>query len=240
MNVSQARTAASDVVGQISGGTDPTVTRKVNRQAPTFQEMFEEFVELPTRTKAKRPKSEKTKKDYRLQFNGYLADWHNRKISSVKRQEVEKLHNRLAGTSGRYTANRVLSLIKALFNTAIELGYLRENPAAGIRQFEEETRERFLTAEELPRFFEAVAAEPSEKVRDFIWLALYTGQRRSNVLAMWWVDVDLNRAIWTIPATKTGKHTVPLTEPALEILRRRQATWRQRVRLTRAGMDATT
>ncbi len=222
MNVSQARTAASDVVGQVAGGSDPTVTRKIHRASPTFREMFDEFVELPTRTKAKRVRSPKTVKDYRLQFEGYLADWHERKLSSVTRQEIERRHNRLAESSGQYTANRVLSLVKALYNSAIELGYLSENPAAGLRQFEEQTRDRFLTAEELPRFFAAVEAEPSEKVRDFVWLALWTGQRRSNVLAMRWVDVDMSRALWTMPSTKTGRHAVPLTAQALEILKRRE------------------
>lgn len=222
MNVTQARTAAAAVMGTIANGNDPNAAARAKRRSPTFQEMFDEFVELPTRTKAKRPRSAKTVKDYRLQFNGYLADWHARKLSTVTRVEVEKLHNKLAADSGKYTANRVLALVKALFNTAIDAGYLTANPAARVRGFEEETRERFLTEAELPKFFAAVGEEPSEKVRDFVWLALYTGQRRGNVLTMRWVDVDLKRGVWTLPATKTGRHQVPLIEKALEVLRRRE------------------
>ncbi|MHB0955904.1 MAG: tyrosine-type recombinase/integrase [Pirellulaceae bacterium] len=222
MTVAQARTVAARDLGQMVAGIDPNAARKTNRSAPTFREMFDEFVELPTRTRAKRPKSLKTIKDYRLQFEGYLADWHGRKISTVSRVEIEKLHNRLAAGRGQYTANRVLALVKALYATAIDLGYLKVNPATGVRPFEEETRERFLSAEELPRFFAAVAEEPSEKVRDFIWLALFTGQRRGNVLAMKWADVNLDQAIWIMPSTKTGRHEVPLTQEALDVLRRRQ------------------
>ena len=222
MNVSQARTAAADVLGQIAAGTDPGVTRKVNRQSPTWRTMFDEFVELPTRTKAKRPKSPKTVKDYRLQFERYLADWHNRKLSSVARQEIERLHNRLAETSGQYTANRVLSLVKALYNSAIELGYLRRESCSWSPSVAGADAGAISDRRGTARFFAAVEAEPSEKVRDFVWLALWTGRRRSNVLAMRWADVDLSRAIWTMPSTKTGRHAVPLTEPALEILRRRQ------------------
>lgn len=222
MNVGQARDAAADVVGKITTGVDPNVGRRIDRACPTFARMFEEFVLLPTRTKSKRPKSPKTVKDYRLQFDGYLKAWHPRKLSTVKRTEIERLHNQLAGASGQYTANRVLSLIKALYNSAKDLGYVRDNPASGIRAFEEQSRDRFLVESELPKFFAAVDAEPSEKVRDFVYLALYTGQRRGNVLAMRWVDLDLQRAVWTLPTTKTGRHQVPLIAQALEILRRRE------------------
>lgn len=45
---------------------------------------------------------------------------------------------------------------------------MKENPAARIRAFQEESRERYLTAEEMPRFFAAVQAEPSDVVRGYI------------------------------------------------------------------------
>jgi integrase len=54
-------------------------------------------------------------------------------------------------------------------------------------------------------------------------LALFTGQRRSNVLAMRWDDLDLDRALWTMPHTKTGQHEAPLSAAALEVLERRHA-----------------
>ena len=145
------------MVGQISGGTDPTVTRKVNRQAhPPSRRYLRNSSSCRTGT---RPSGRSRKRPKRTTGCSSTAIWRTGTIGSSRAssgRKLEKLHNRLAGTSGRYTAKRVLSLIKALFDTAIELGYLCENPAAGIRQFEEETRERFLTAEELPRFFEAV------------------------------------------------------------------------------------
>ena len=74
----------------------------------------------------------------------------------------------------------------------------------------------------LPRFCQAVHDEPNELFRDFVWLALMTGQRRANVLAMTWQEVDFTRREWRIPDTKNGTpHTVPLPAQALEILSRR-------------------
>ncbi len=74
----------------------------------------------------------------------------------------------------------------------------------------------------MAKFWKALVAEPSEKVRDFIKLALFTGQRRMSVLTMKWADVNLDRAVWVMPHTKTGRHTVPLSVTAIEILRRRE------------------
>ena len=85
-------------------------------------------------------------------------------------------------------------------------------------------RERFLQPDELPAFFKAVDAEPSESIRDFVYVALFTGARRSNVLAMRWVDLNLDAATWTIPAadSKSRKSVLlPLVPNVVKILRSR-------------------
>ena len=174
------------------------------------------------RTAAESTSTTQRRQGYRLQFDGYLSDLADRQLSKIKRADIEKLHNHLAQTSGHYAANRVLSLIKALYNTAIELGHYDANPAARLRAFEEESRERFLQADEFPRFWTALEAEPSVKVRDFFKICLFVGQRRSNTQTMRWEDLNLDRGIWTLPKTKTGKHEVPLTVEALKILKRRR------------------
>lgn len=93
--------------------------------------------------------------------------------------------------------------------------------------YREESRTRRLSAAELPGFFQAVAEEPSTTVRDFVLLALFTGVRKSNLLAMRWEHLSLESGIWTIPSTqsKTGVElTVGLISFAIEILAaRRQA-----------------
>lgn len=128
---------------------------------------------------------------------------------------------------GRYAANRTLQLLRATINFAInELGYAGPNPAAGVRPFAEEERDRFLLPDELPRFFAALNAEPNATARDFFWLLLLTGARRANVQAMRWADIRLDgNPAWTIPAaaTKSGKRqAVPLVAEAVAILRERR------------------
>ena len=56
--------------------------------------------------------------------------------------------------------------------------------------------------------------------------AILTAARTSEVLGATWGEVDLDKAVWTIPAKrmKAGKeHRVPLSPRAVEILETRQA-----------------
>lgn len=222
VTIDEARDEALRIAGKATDHQTPNNARRAERGLPTLREVFDAFIVAPTRTRAKRPKSPKTAKDYRYQFDKFMAHWADVRLSTITREDVEKLHNSLGSSSGFYMANRVLALVKVLFNFAIAQGHPIINPAARLSPFEETSRERFLQPDELPRFFAAVDAEPSEKIRDFIKLALFTGQRKSNVAAMQWQDIDFPRKLWQIPQTKTGKHEVPLSPMVMEILDRRK------------------
>jgi integrase len=83
----------------------------------------------------------------------------------------------------------------------------------------------FLQADELPRFFQSLAEEPSIAMRDFILLALLTGARRANVCAMHWREINLADSVWRVPDTKNGTpQNVTLCPEAVEILKARQET----------------
>lgn len=75
----------------------------------------------------------------------------------------------------------------------------------------------------MPRLFAAIDVEENTTARDYFWLLLLTGVRKSNLLAMRWADIDWDRRTWRIPDTKNGiPHTVPLMERAMTILEARK------------------
>lgn len=101
-----------------------------------------------------------------------------------------------------------------------------DNPAHGIKKFPEKSRNRFLQADELPRFLQAVEAEPNDTIRDYILISLLTGARKANVLAMRWEEINFERCEWRIPITKNDTpQTVPLIPEAVEILKARLARY---------------
>ena len=80
-----------------------------------------------------------------------------------------------------------------------------------------------MNAEELGRFYAALALEP-QIFRDVFELLLLTGARSGNVKAMRWEQLDLADQVWTIPASEAKSNrqiVIPLASRAAEILARR-------------------
>ncbi|MGA7181262.1 MAG: site-specific integrase [Thiobacillaceae bacterium] len=158
------------------------------------------------------------------QYERYLSSWAKKKLAQITRADVQKLHHSVGTTKGHYAANRLLALLSGVFNIATDFGlWNKPNPAAGIKKFKEVSRDRFMQADELPRFFEALAEEPNDTIRDYVLVSLLTGARRSNVLSMKWEQVHLEREEWRIPETKNGtSQVVTLSPGVVTVLERRQ------------------
>jgi integrase len=218
MTVEQARRAAADVNTQIARGESPASKKRAARAEMTLQELFDEYM---SRKAAFNKRPDKPRDTFRL----YLLHWAKRKLSAIKAHEVQALHAKIGREKGKVTANIVLKLLHVMFNKAIHEWRIwqGDNPAHGIKKFPEHSRDRFLQADELPRFFEALAEEPNETIRDYVLVSLLTGARKSNVLTMRWEQISFERAEWRIPETKNGTpQTVTLSPEVLEVLRARQ------------------
>ena len=152
----------------------------------TLQNFFDEYLERHAKVRKRTWKEDKSKFDQYLASSTDGINLAVRKLSTIKKADLASLHSKI-GKAHPTTANRVLALTSSIFGRAIEWGLWEgQNPCRGIRRYKEVSRERFLQADELPRFFTALSAEENETVRDCITMALLTGARRSNVQAMRW------------------------------------------------------
>ncbi len=220
LTVEQARKRAREIKVELSNGENPNDKLKQQRQEMTFADLFNEYMERHAKVKKRSWQEDQN------QFDRYLAPLANKRLSTITRQDIGTLHSRI-GKTAKTAANRCLALVSSVFGRAIEFGLWESlNPCLGIKKFSEQSRDRFLSADELGRFFQALEQEPSSTARDFFLVALLTGARRANVLSMRWSDLDLKAETWRIPETKNGTpQTVPLVGPVLEILQaRRKAT----------------
>lgn len=119
----------------------------------------------------------------------------------VAERRVEKSRNN-GHTISPSTVNRALALLKTLFGKAVEWGRIETNPATRVKKLREpEGRERFLTHEEAGRLL--AAANP--EFRKILLVALGTGMRRGEILALEWTDLDLVRGIINVVMTKSGR-----------------------------------
>ncbi|WP_123103918.1 tyrosine-type recombinase/integrase [Acidithiobacillus sulfuriphilus] len=220
VTIETARNTTAKIVNDIAAGTNPAEQKRIRKAEMTFSDLFAEWVK---ECKAKGKKSlGNDERNYRLHLQGIAK----KKLSDIERQHIRTLHRKIGTASGIYQANRVLALTRAVFNfgiKALDIPGLT-NPAAGLKMHREESRDRRLHPDEMPKFFEALAAEENPDMRDYVMLSLLTGARRSNVQAMHWQEIHLERRTWTIPGSKAKAKdniTVPLTTAAIEVLQAR-------------------
>ncbi len=217
ISLDEARAQAHDINAAIARGENPNAARRKDKEW-TLTYLFSLY--LDNYAKAHK----KTWQEDAAQYQRYLEDWGARRLSSLKKADIQERHLKIGDEHGHYAANRLLSLLQTLFNWAKEWGWDQPNPVHGIKRFKEKSRERFLQAHELPRFFQALEVETNTTIRDYVWLSLLTGARRSNVLAMRWQELQLEQAIWHIPETKNGtSQRIPLMTRAVDILHQRRA-----------------
>jgi len=216
LSVSEARREAAELKSQIARGN---ISLAMPASKMTFQQLFDRFINDYAKL------HKETWQQDAASMARYGKSLYNIHISAIDRQIVQKLFNNIAANNGKVTANRFLSLLSTVFNHAIKWEILTVNPTIGITKHAEQSRDRYLTSEEIPRFFKAIDAEPNEKIRDFILLSLYTGARKSNVLSMNWDNISFEDKTWYIPhtITKNGKsQLIPLIDEAVEILKTRK------------------
>lgn len=221
LSIEQARNRAEEMNGAIARGANPAADKRTVRDEMTLGDLFEIFLERFARV------HKKSWKDDEGIFKLHLSAWRLRKLSSIRKMDVVALHARIGRTRGQYTANRTVELLCAMFNRArSDWGWQGENPAAGVKAFRERRRERFLEAGELPAFFESLAQELNETIRDYVLVSLLTGARRSNVEEMRWQEVNWPRATWIIPASQAKSDEimhVALSPVVMRILESRKA-----------------
>ncbi len=138
-------------------------------------------------------------------------------LGEITPEVVERFKLELAQTKAKATVNRHLALLRHLFNRVIRHGYQGRNPVSAVGLFREEnTRTRWLTEEEERELFKVIP----EPYWSFCRVALYTGCRKSELLAARWDLIDWQRGILTMPTSKSGKpRFVELPSNVIETLR---------------------
>lgn len=147
------------------------------------------------------------------------------KLEEVTPQRLMRLCLEAKEKRGPAVGVHVREVVHAVFRHAQGSGVSIPNPADAVRasaiaRFE--PRDRALTPEEIRTFIAAldqVAAAPTLKLA--LKFILLTGVRKSEFIDATWSEIDFDKGLWTIPASrmKAGKaHVVPLCEQALDIL----------------------
>jgi integrase len=245
LNVRMARKIAMAVMAQLDVGIDPTETSSQARHGMTLGKLFERYAAF------RRSEGKKTVPALVWMWQRYLGElpdsprkprgaqrkkapgsvnWERRRLQEISYEQVSSLRLDLGEKVGNTTSNRVIELLRAIYNFAREQRLYRgDNPAEGSGKFQLRSRKRFLETDEVQRFFEALDALPLDQQDfvDYVRISLFAGARRGNMLRMRWDELNLDGARWTVSGEfmKNGDPlTIPLVQEVIEILRRRAKT----------------
>jgi integrase len=223
-----AKKEAGRLLALIATGVDPLAVKAASRAAPTFREVAERF--LREHAEAKRRPS--TARLYRgLLDRAVLPTLGNHAVTEITRADVAALHHLRRRTP--VDANRMVKLLSKIFSMAERWGLRVDgsNPARNIDAFPEESRHRYLSADEFARLGEVMRAATRGPIKigrklerlsptalAAIKLLIFTGCRRGEILSLKWGHVDHEHRELRLPTSKTGYKIVPLNAPALAIL----------------------
>jgi len=214
--IEQARLKASESSNQLANGIDPRVEKQ---DRYTTSDLWNDYLEQHLKIHAT-PKSIADASGY---FNLHIKPkFGNKDIKLITSVNTRKFFSSLFKEKGYAPHNKVLNVFKAMMNKAVEWKLIKESPIT-TKKVTETKRERFLLPEEMPAFFKALAEEPREWFKDYVYLSLLTGARQRNVLSMKWKDISFDMANWHIPMTKNGESlNVPLVPEAMELLKNKK------------------
>lgn len=218
VNLTQARQLADRFRNRLAMGEDPYAEKVIAKSIPTINQFFYN--------------------QYLIFVKGYKRSWDTdecifrnhvaprfgkKRLDEVTKHDIiSMLHEHKAKGGAVGSANRLVILCRYMFNLALkwETPGVTKNPASGVTLFDDPpTKERYLTAEEVRRLYQAICDSENTTLRYIVTMLILTGARRREVLDAQWNDFDFRTLIWRIPMTKSGKpRHIPMTEGVVALL----------------------
>ncbi|MCE7028919.1 tyrosine-type recombinase/integrase [Jiella avicenniae] len=218
LSLEKARRKALDAVAAVSDGLDPAGDKRARREAMTVADLAALYVERY----AKRNKKSWAE-DERVLRVDVLPIIGRMKAVAVKRRDLLDIIDAKAEAGKLTQSTHTLAVVRKMFGWAVDEEYLEVSPAAGIRpRAKPVQRDRVLSADEVRRVWKALPDAALRPVTVEVFKLLFlTGQRSGEVCGMRRGEVDLDKALWTIPSERTKNgltHVVPLSPAALAVV----------------------
>ncbi len=171
--------------------------------------VFEEYAKVYLQY-AKANKADSTESRDEFSISNLKAVFKGRYLFDITGEMIEKYKMVRLQKVEPATVNRELACLKHMYTKAIEWGYVKANPAKGIKRLKEPPgRLRYLRPNEV----NALLTACSEHLRHLVVTALNTGMRRGELFSLKWPQVDLdNRKITVINTKNNESRVVPINQ----------------------------
>jgi integrase len=237
VGLAEARDAAKDAAGLVRKGIDPIEERRRvkaenlarSRAKPTttaFREMAEDYLKAhgaDWKGRYARSMCWNALAKYAMPIIGDLS------LDQIELSHIAAIMQRAKDAGAPEQARRVRAAVELVLNRAIRAGGKAVgNPADAklhpSRRQGERPHYRAVDLDEAPAIFCELKARSGASAAFAAWtFMILCASRPSEALNAQWREVDLDRKLWVVPASrmKSGReHRVPLSQAALEILDR--------------------
>ena len=220
IGLKKAKEEVSRLRVQIGDGKDPAQGNRPATLPSDVPETIDELVPLFLEKHAKPNTRKRTFEETERALKRLLVHWKGRRLDSIRRRDVIGY---IDGIANKYpiSANRTLAVLSKLFNWAVEKDLLQASPCFQVKAPSPTTsRDRVLTDDEL-RLFLSAAEKIEAPFGLYLKMLTLTAQRRTEVGAMRWSEIDLAEKTWLIPAPRSKnrqENLLPLPPQAMTIL----------------------
>ncbi len=161
----------------------------------------------------------------------FCSEWGDKLLTEVtphmieqykaKRVQEPKRCGRAGVLVSQNHVNHELSVLRGLFNKAIQWGKAQVSPIRHVKFFRvDDRRMGYLDRGQVHALLAACENRRTPYLRAMVVIALGTGLRRGEILNLRWEDVDYKGGVVRVRESKSGrKRAVPMNEDVLEALR---------------------
>src|SRR5262245_9993048 len=212
----EARKKARKVLVAVDEGRDPAIEKATSRatSALLFAAVKQDY--LDARQPNMKPRSHA---ECVRHLNDHWQVLDNLALATITRATVATHLRGIGKDRGPVAADRARSTLSAMFAWAIGEGLCETNPVIGTNKAsDDKSRERVLSDAELAAIWKAA---PDGDYGRIVKLLMLTAQRRDEIGALAWSEIDLKNKMIGLPLERTKNsrpHDVPLSAAAMAIL----------------------
>jgi len=231
ISLADARMRREEARRQIAHGIDPGALRKAQKQAQTAEAEIFEVIAREWHTKFTPTWTPGHSSDIKGRMERDLFPWiGKRPISEIKAHELLSVLRRVEDRGALESAHRVRIIAGQVFRYAIATGRGERDPSVDLKGALPQPGEKHHAAITDPKAVAPLLRDIDGYQGHFVVkcalkLAPLLFVRPGELRHAEWKEIDLDEAIWNIPASKMKMkepHLVPLSAQAVEILRELQ------------------
>lgn len=227
LSLADARSTAKEYLKIAARGKDPRKVKRENKREQitasknTFTLCRDAFLEAGEKrgiSKSGKPWSAKTVIDYRGAL-AHFNEWNDLPLSEITRDDIQDAVDDICDI-GNAISHKAHGTLSTMFSWCMRRGYIEHSPCAGVEPPEKKARERVLTDTEVKAVWGA-CVDHGGPLADAMRVLMLTGQRRTEISAMRWDEIDLDRGVLSLAGARTKNglpHIVPLSPAVIHII----------------------